>query len=57
MTRPSFVINNMSFTASDLCDGEGTLEFRMQDGNVKIEARGEIQVTIREPGVEKVSSA
>lgn len=47
----TFTIEDGSFKASNACDGEGTLEWRMQSGKVAVTARGNVQTFMRQAGM------
>ena len=47
----SFTIEDEDFTASNACDGEGTLEFRMESGELRVTARDDVQTFMRQSGM------
>ena len=45
-----FTIKDENFAASNVCDGEGVLELRMEGGELTVAARGDIQTFMRQSG-------
>jgi len=44
-------IKDENFTASNVCDGEGTLELRMEGGELLMTARDELQIFMLQSGM------
>lgn len=42
------------FSASNACDGEGTIELRMEGGQLRPTSRGEIQTFMRQSGMPSI---
>lgn len=48
----SFTIEDLS--ASSACDGEGTIELRMEDGQLRATARDDVQTFMRQSGMPSI---